>query len=186
MAAKTFTTGEVLTAADTNTYLANSGLVYITSAYIGSSGVGSGAINNCFTSSFTNYQVHFTNTTGTTAAVLIMYGRTGGVNSTSGWYGNTFYVANGGAGAFTNAPFSNQGGVEAGSVQNGVNTIKVEVMQPQSASYTNIYTNSVDSNYWRMGTSTHRANSQFDGFGWALTGGTFTNGFITVYGYRLG
>ena len=29
MAVKTFTTGEVLTAADTNTYLANSGLVYV-------------------------------------------------------------------------------------------------------------------------------------------------------------
>jgi hypothetical protein len=29
MAIKTFTTGEVLTAADTNTYLANSGLVYV-------------------------------------------------------------------------------------------------------------------------------------------------------------
>ncbi len=29
MAVKTFTTGEVLTAADTNTYLNNGGLVYI-------------------------------------------------------------------------------------------------------------------------------------------------------------
>ena len=32
MAIKTFTTGEVLTAADTNTYLANSGLVYVAGA----------------------------------------------------------------------------------------------------------------------------------------------------------
>jgi len=32
MAVKTFTTGEVLTAADTNTYLANSGLVYVSGA----------------------------------------------------------------------------------------------------------------------------------------------------------
>ena len=31
MAVKTFTTGEVLTAADTNTYLANAGLVYVSS-----------------------------------------------------------------------------------------------------------------------------------------------------------
>jgi hypothetical protein len=34
MAIKTFTTGEVLTASDTNTYLANSGLVYIKSQTI--------------------------------------------------------------------------------------------------------------------------------------------------------
>jgi hypothetical protein len=36
MAIKTFTTGEVLTASDTNTYLANSGLVYVKSQTIGS------------------------------------------------------------------------------------------------------------------------------------------------------
>ena len=34
MAIKTFTTGEVLTAADTNTYLANSGLVYVASGTV--------------------------------------------------------------------------------------------------------------------------------------------------------
>ena len=34
MAIKTFTTGEVLTASDTNTYLANAGLVYITSTAV--------------------------------------------------------------------------------------------------------------------------------------------------------
>ena len=60
MAIKTFTTGEVLTAADTNTYLANSGLVYITSAT--ASGTAS-FINlaGCFSSTFDNYRVTVTN-----------------------------------------------------------------------------------------------------------------------------
>ena len=35
MAVKTFSTGEVLTASDTNTYLNNGGLVYITSTIFG-------------------------------------------------------------------------------------------------------------------------------------------------------
>ena len=161
-----------------------SGLELVSTTEIGGTAVGSGAVNNCFTNLYNNYQIHFNNTTGTTAAVLIMYGRTSGANTTNGWYGNTFYVGNGSGGALTNAPFSDQSGIELGSVQNGVNTIKAEIMQPQTASYTNVYTNSIDSNYWRIGTSTHRANSQFDGFGWALTGGTFTGGTITVYGYR--
>jgi len=53
MAVKTFTTGEVLTASDTNTYLANSGLVYITSnTFSGSTGV---ELSNCFTTTYDNY-----------------------------------------------------------------------------------------------------------------------------------
>jgi ABC-type Na+ efflux pump permease subunit len=55
MAIKTFTTGEVLTAADTNTYLANSGMVYVASTtFSGSSGV---EMQNCFSSTYDNYFV---------------------------------------------------------------------------------------------------------------------------------
>jgi hypothetical protein len=54
MAIKTFTTGEVLTSADTNTYLANSGLVYITS---GTTTTGSVSFDNCFTSAYNKYRV---------------------------------------------------------------------------------------------------------------------------------
>jgi hypothetical protein len=53
MTIKTFTTGEVLTAADTNEYLANSGLVYITSTALASST----QTNNVFTSAFQNYRI---------------------------------------------------------------------------------------------------------------------------------
>jgi hypothetical protein len=64
MAIKTFTTGEVLTASDTNTYLANGGLVYITSGAL------SGGTTNfvgCFTSTFTNYRIVLDNLGGSTA-----------------------------------------------------------------------------------------------------------------------
>ena len=61
MAIKTFTTGEVLTNSDTNTYLANSGLVYVTH----------GALSNtttnfvgCFTSTYNNYRIVFDNIGG--------------------------------------------------------------------------------------------------------------------------
>ena len=57
MAIKTFTTGEVLTAADTNTYLANSGLVYITS---GSLSTATTDFVGCFTSTYTNYRIVIT------------------------------------------------------------------------------------------------------------------------------
>jgi hypothetical protein len=53
MAVKTFTSGEVLTAADTNTYLANSGLVYITGASF--SAVTEVLLDNVFTATYRNY-----------------------------------------------------------------------------------------------------------------------------------
>lgn len=55
MAVKTFTSGEVLTASDTNTYLNNGGLVYITGGT--SSGANAFTVSNCFTSAYTNYQL---------------------------------------------------------------------------------------------------------------------------------
>jgi len=55
MAIKTFTTGEVLTASDTNTYLANSGLVYVTGASFTTQT--SVPVSDCFTSTAVNYRV---------------------------------------------------------------------------------------------------------------------------------
>ena len=55
MAIKTFTTGEVLTAADTNTYLANSGLVYVTgAAFTAQSSV---PVSGVFTTGANNYRI---------------------------------------------------------------------------------------------------------------------------------
>lgn len=66
MAVKTFTSGEVLTAADTNTYLNNGGLVYITQGTV------SGATALSFTSqlsaTYANYRVVFTPSARQTAA----------------------------------------------------------------------------------------------------------------------
>jgi len=55
MAVKTFTS-EVLTSADTNTYLANAGLVYITET-VSTGTATSLSINNCFTSTYANYRI---------------------------------------------------------------------------------------------------------------------------------
>ena len=58
MAIKTFTSGEVLTAADTNTYLANAGLVYVAG---GSLSLTTSRLNvlGVFSSTFRNYRVTF-------------------------------------------------------------------------------------------------------------------------------
>ena len=56
MAVKTFTTGEVLTASDTNTYLNNGGMVYINSWTVGS-GVTSVTMTNAFPSGYNAFRI---------------------------------------------------------------------------------------------------------------------------------
>jgi hypothetical protein len=68
MAIKTFTTGEVLTASDTNTYLANSGLVYITSATLSAT-----ALDGIFTSDYDNYRIVISNIDQSGSAGLLQF-----------------------------------------------------------------------------------------------------------------
>jgi hypothetical protein len=70
MAIKTFTTGEVLTASDTNTYLANAGLDYITAGTV----TAQNRLNipSCFSATYAAYRVVVTNLTHSTANNLIM------------------------------------------------------------------------------------------------------------------
>jgi hypothetical protein len=59
MAVKTFTQAEKLTAADTNTYLANGGLVYITSGtFTGVTAAAPLAITSVWNSTYDNYKLH--------------------------------------------------------------------------------------------------------------------------------
>ena len=95
MAIKTFTTGEVLTAADTNTYLANSGLVFVASTtFSASSGV---EMSNCFTSTYDNYEVQITyyGSVGTNTQFQLMTGTntkdTGSTYDRVGWYWTTSF-----------------------------------------------------------------------------------------------
>ena len=54
MAIKTFSTGEILTASDTNTYLANSGLVYVAKATLATNTTD---LVGCFSSTYDNYRI---------------------------------------------------------------------------------------------------------------------------------
>ena len=56
MPIKSFVSGEILTASDTNAYLNNGGLVYITGQTIGTA-VSSVTVSNCFSSTYDNYRI---------------------------------------------------------------------------------------------------------------------------------
>jgi hypothetical protein len=83
MAIKTFTTGEVLTASDTNTYLANSGLVYITSTTF--SGAATTNTDGCFSDKYDSYRL-ICNYTGSTTVDTRLILRNGSGNITGSFY----------------------------------------------------------------------------------------------------
>lgn len=80
MAIKTFVSGEILTASDTNTYLNNGGWVYITSVDLG----GNTAVNldGCFTATYDTYQVIISNFRGASAGYLYVQTRSSGTTDT--------------------------------------------------------------------------------------------------------
>ena len=184
MAIKTFTTGEVLTAADTNTYLANSGLVYVASTtFSASSGV---EMSNCFSSTYDNYEVHTTlyGTTNTNSIFQLMTGTntkdTGAVYERVGWYWTT---------AFTNFNatgetrwFNANHGSTAGLYSNSQTTIfrpNVSSVRTESRGQSYAGESSLITYSNQYTTST----TAYTGLYLAPGSGTIT-GTITIFGYR--
>ena len=188
MAIKTFTTGEVLTASDTNTYLANSGLVYVTSGAL--SGTTTDFVG-CFTSTYTNYRIvidtyqpsaasdiywrMLTNSTPETSAVYSWYmnGWTdGGAASNSSGAGQTL--------AYTGVSFSVGGFVGAGlSIDMYAPAVAVRTVATSAAvSYPS------GAFAHRTGGSSHSSAAAYNGIRFLTAGAPTMSGNCTIYGYR--
>jgi hypothetical protein len=179
MAVKTFTS-EILTSADTNTYLANSGLVYVTSQTVGTA-VASVTVSSCFSATYDNYLVTLsggTMTVGTGISLTLS-----GV--TTGYYGVFMYGVYTG-GALINAPDNNNSVfsyVGGGGTDNA--TLNATLFGPFLAKSTRLTAGPVHwvSNFGTYnGVSTSTLSSS--GVTVAPFSGTMTGGTITVYGYR--
>ena len=182
MAIKTFTTGEVLTAADTNTYLANSGLVYVTSATVGS-GVSSVTLTNCFNSSYDAYEVVVSNVDGSsgTSALVLQLVDSGGTPATTNYKSSGFFMT------YTSTTLNglNQTTWECSLSATNFGG-KISIYNPflTVASYFNNISN--DDTYLRVYGGTHTTASSYVSLKLAPNAGTITGGTITVYGYRKG
>ena len=180
MAIKTFTTGEVLTASDTNTYLANSGLVYVTSATVGS-GVSSVTVSNCFSSTYDNYRIIWTG--GTTSAgqdIRLQLGST-----TTGYYNSliygTTYASPGPAGVGTNNG-SNWNYLGWGETSYCI--VEADIYQPYLSKYTGFRSAFMALSNAGQNSGTQQSNTSFTGFTLSSGTSTMTGGTVTVYGYR--
>jgi len=190
MAVKTFTTGEVLTASDTNTYLNNGGLVYITSTTASSSSVVN--IDNCFSATYTNYRV-VVNVTGATSNGYLLYqDRVSSTNATSSYSSvfSGFYLSAGSA--FQNiAGSQNTSTAIVGSfdgASGSVGDMMFDVCAPYLAQYTSTHgqfavTTGNTGMYGGTCSAVHFVNTSYTGMSLSVASGNFS-GTITLYGYR--
>ena len=199
MAIKTFTTGEVLTAADTNTYLANSGLVAIVPTSVSGSGVAlanatvtitaasTASIIGCFTSTYTNYLAVYNFTA--TSSYLRMKLRTASADVSTG-YGTTNAFVNDNS---TTLGFLNSGAASWNDTrwlisQNVQSYGTMTLFNPQIAATTFLQNDNTaisSTNSLRLfGAGRNTGTDVCTGLTIFPDSGTFT-GTVTVYGYRL-
>jgi len=181
MAVKTFTSGETLTAADTNTYLNNGGLVYIKSQTVGS-GVSSVTVSSAFNSTYDNYQIQLSGGVATGDANLrLTLGST-----TTGYYASGIYVGYTAATVFgTNT--NNGSFIDIGYGSTNALSCRGEIESPFLAKRTVFRTNPVStSTTYPMGVFGGYLNdaTSYTAFTITASSGTMTGGTVTVYGYR--
>jgi len=184
MAIKTFTTGEVLTAADTNTFLANSGLVYITQTTLSGATVN---VDNCFSSTYSSYRIVIQNASCATGTLFVSFAFR--PTSVAG-YNTSFYdtrMENATPTTDTNIGYWVPSLiVDATNQSGGV----IEVHNPQTAATATFQAQGTDprigGGFFRSGAGFHNQTNQYTGFTIGVVGGTFDSGTATVYGYRLG
>jgi hypothetical protein len=186
MPIKTFSGGEVLTAADTNTYLTNSGLVFITEATAGA-GSPSLSINNCFSLTYQNYRIvgRFASATAGWPALYFRMRNAGADSST-----NVYYYQGNGRGS-NNVDYSYGSAAQTeGYIGGFTGAFVMDVISPRNSlvqTLTSGASTFFDGSVFINRTTGvwHNVNSAFDGISFFPSASTLTTDFqVRVYGYR--
>jgi hypothetical protein len=182
MAIKTFTTGEVLTASDTNTYLANSGLVFVKSQAVGGTNVASVVVTDAFSSTYDNYKIIWSGgTQSTTTAMTLQLGST-----TTDYYGLLIYGSSTtttvtGANDDNTAVFTYAGGGDSAR-----SYVECELLTPFATFSTQIKSYVRYGNTYGNYVGLQNTNASHTSFTLIPYVGTMKDGTVTVYGYRKG
>lgn len=184
MAVKTFTTGEVLTASDTNTYLNNGGLVYITATTFAGAATGY-TTSNVFTSTYENYRIVISNAFSSAGYENLRFRfTTSGTTSDVNYYYGTTYVTWAGATGINNL----NGGTSYGLAMNITTTVTrsncvIDIYRPQTTSESawSVLAQGSDASW--AGNGIHDVDASYDGIRFYLPTGNL-NGTARFYGYR--
>jgi hypothetical protein len=188
MAIKTFTTGEVLTASDTNTYLANSGLVYVAGGALSSTAVN---FAGCFTSEYRDYRIVVDSVAFNAAGDMYYQLLTGTTPETGA---NYFWALNGykSTGVANNSGAGTQTLGYLGVSNIGANNLIVgaatwDIYGPQLAQRTILtgHGAGVSTDYVGLsGMNAHNLTTGYTGIRFLTSAATTFTGNVTIYGYR--
>lgn len=180
MAIKTFTTGELLTAADTNTYLANSGLVYIKQVALSSTT----SVTSAFSSEYRNYRIFVATSTRSGSADIQMRLNVGASPDATALYAYAGQRSGYNTTAPTSIGASTQTNWIIGRVDSGseLGMIVLDICNPQTSVRTTFTSQSVDFQFLQNMGGNAGMTTQFDGF--TLYGPATWTGTVYVYGYR--
>jgi len=189
MAVKTFSTGEVLTASDTNTYLANAGLVYISTTTIAASPASTSiVVSNCFSSTYDNYRVDVTGlkcSVANTSLRLIMG------STTTGYYQNGYYTNYASSTLNGNAANNSLAYWEISFVEDSSTapfSISFDILAPNLANRTRMRSAWATGAYTGVNNGILDNSTQYTGFTLNAVGGggtgTMNSATLTVYGVR--
>lgn len=190
MAIKTFSSGEVLTASDTNTYLNNGGLVYIAQGFaINTSALD---VNSVFSSTYDNYRVVLQTASRSTLQYARFQFRTASTVATtnyqsrSNWWNLT--QANAVFQDYDQSTTAIVGGPSGDQSLNRFSIWTFDISNPFAAQQTGVTGTGTgvrrDDNWysWIMG-GVQTDNTQFTGIRFIPNGGNF-DVYYKIYGYR--
>lgn len=203
MAIKTFVSGEVLTASDTNTYLANSGLVAVAPSSVTNGSIISGTasatanatvstivLKDVFSSTYDSYRIVISNLTmSSTASGTIIYAKMhDGTNPASTNYNWAFIRLDIAAGvsAVSSGALQTDGVIVGRGTGDKFGTT-FDVVNPNLATHTIFPFLSgvnVSTGYIYTGAGMHQTSTAYTSIQFAPSTGTITGGVFTVYGYR--
>ena len=176
----TFVTGQVFTAADAN-LMANSGLVYVTSATVGS-GVSSVTVSGAFNSTYDNYVVIYTGgVNSVNCGLSLALG-----SSTTQYYNTLIYGSYAGTGpSFATTNNNRVWWAWAGGGSSDAIFLNVTLLSPFASKFTRIMGQTYDGvdNAGAM-QGIHKVAASYSAFTITTDAGTMTGGTVTVYGYR--
>ena len=183
MAIKTFVASEVLTAADTNTYLANSGLVFVKQQTVGT-GVGSVTVTGAFNSTYENYEIIYTGgAQSTTQSLNLKLGASNG-----NYFNVLIYASWAGGGVSTVGNQNANDWVFMGYGNTSTSWLKVSLFQPFLAKNTFLSSPHAQFSPNVGGYNAGFLNDTTSHTELTITpaAGTMTGGTISIYGYRKG
>jgi hypothetical protein len=182
MAIKTFTTGEVLTASDTNTFLANAGLDYITQVTVPSS-TASLTISNCFSATYDNYRLVFDIDSGPGNVIVSLQLRTATTTQTTNyksflWTPLDFFTTGNAVSVVST------GSMIPTYAHTSAITGSFDIISPFLTTPTNGYGNYCTVTNAGITGAIQTDSTSFVSVVIAPGGGTISGGKIFVYGYR--